>query len=133
MGINAQVQDSLGSWLVGSFSGMFLWDRSTGATLDYFTHEPAQVQQGLPIAEHAIAGYSADIGNRPFTVDYNKGTEQISMPTELVKLPMSLRSAALEVHTGRIFTFLGKSGILFIFFMGLAILWTLLTGWKRRR
>lgn len=133
MGINAQVQDSLGTWLVGSFSGMFLWDRSTGATLDYFTYEPAQVQQGIPIAEHAIAGYSTDIGNYPFTVDYNKGTEQISMPTELVKLPMSLRSAALEVHTGRIFTFLGKGGILFIFFMGLAIFWTLWTGWKRRR
>ena len=91
------------------------------------------MQQGIPIAEHAIAGYSADMGNCPFTVDYNKGTEQISMPEALAKLPMSLRNVALEVHTGRIFTFLGKGGILFIFFMGLAIFWTLWTGWKRRR
>ena len=48
------------------------------------------------------------------------------------KLPMSLRNLSLEIHTGRIYTFLGIGNVLYIFIIGLAILWCLWSGWKIR-
>lgn len=132
MGINVQTQTSNGDWIIGSFSGIFIWERAYGSVRDYFTRQPAVITRGIPIGEHAIVGYSADLAGQPLVVDYNMGTDKLRMPQEMSNLPISLRNVALEVHTGRIFTFLANGTIFFIFFMGIAIAWTIWSGWKRR-
>ena len=132
MGINVETQDENGYWLIGSFSGMYIWDRTTDIIADYFTHGPAQAPKGIPISDHAIAGYSNDFGKYEYVVDYNTGCKSIKMPVTMQKLPMSLRNLSLEIHTGRIYTFLGIGNVLYIFIIGLAILWCLWSGWKIR-
>ena len=56
------------------------------------------------------------------------------MPSQFKTLPMSLHMAALETHTGRIYTFL-KDGtnVFYIAIIGLAIAWCLWTGYYRPR
>ena len=132
MGINVETQDENGYWLIGSFSGMYIWDRTTDIIADYFTHGPAQAPKGIPVSDHAIAGYSNDFGKYEYVVDYNTGCKSIKMPVTMQKLPMSLRNLSLEIHTGRIYTFLGIGNVLYIFIIGLAILWCLWSGWKIR-
>lgn len=133
MGINVQTQLPEGEWLIGSFSGLFIWERSHGNSYDYFTHQLAKPARGIPISDHSIAGYSTDFIDRTVVVDYNRGTERLRQPEEMDTLPISLRNVALEVHTGRIFTFLGKGSLLYIFVVGIAIAWTIWTGWKCRK
>lgn len=132
MGINVETQDENGYWLIGSFSGMYIWDRTTDIIADYFTHGPAQAPKGIPVSDHAIAGYSNDFGKYEYVVDYNTGCKSIKMPVTMQKLPISLRNLSLEIHTGRIYTFLGIGNVLYIFIIGLAILWCLWSGWKIR-
>lgn len=65
-------------------------------------------------------------------VDYHRGTTRFPMPASMQTLPMSLRHVALEIHTGRIYPF-GFSGMLYIFLVGIAIVWCLWSGYKRRK
>jgi len=48
-------------------------------------------------------------------------------------LPMSLRNVALEVHTGRIYTFLSLLQVFYVFLIGLSVMWCLWSGWKLRK
>ena len=51
MGINVfePYKDSL--WLVGSFSGMFIWDVEKNITYDYFTNDVHKPSFGRPVAK----------------------------------------------------------------------------------
>ena len=130
MGINVETQDENGYWLIGSFSGMYVWNRQTGMVADYFTSLPPVQTRGIPIGAHAVSGYSADFAVSGFVVDYYAGTDAVKMPEWMASLPMSLRALCLEIHTGRIYTFLGMGTVFYIFVIGLAILWCLWSGWK---
>lgn len=132
MGLNVTQQDELGRWVLGSFSGMCVWDRRRGTVTDYFTGKPVEHQQGRPVGFHVIAGYSDDIDGGNIVVEYDRGTNRIAMPESLRYLPMSLKALSLEIHTGRIYTFFGEAGILYIFVVGLAMVWVLWTGWEIR-
>ena len=133
MGANVLCQRSDGVWLVGSFSGLFTWNRRTGRFRDVLSpHAAASGPVNIPISEHPVAGYSADFSGKPLIVDYNSGTNGLKMPVWMSYLPMSLNHVCLEIHTGRIYTFLGKGNILYIFIIGLAIIWCLWSGWKLR-
>lgn len=148
MGLNVFERADDGNWLCGSFSGMFAWDRSKGEVFDYFTHEVVHEKQGPPFGKIPISGYSrsfftksaehdgnimsGDIPIRPFTVEYYNGTDVIRQPAELSTLPMSLWNVALEVHSGRIY--IGNwATLFFVFIAGIAVVWTLCSGWKLRR
>ena len=133
MGINVEEKDKNGQWLIGSFSGMFKWDRRNNIVTDYFTGKISRPVTGMPISDQAISGYSADFSPNNIVVDYNQGTDRLPMPQWMSSLPMSLRNVCIEVHTGRIYTFIGKGSIFFIFLMGLAIFWCIWSGWKIRR
>ena len=65
--------------------------------------------------------------------EYEKGSDFASMPANMETLPMSLWNFAQEIHTGRIYTVLGKGTLVFIFFAGLGVLWSLITGYIIRR
>lgn len=132
MGVNVFRQEADGRWLVGSFSGLYRWNRQDGVSTDYFTGERAVEESGPPFGKRAVSGYSGDFG-RPIVVEYTTGTDGLPQPEWLSELPMSLWNVAQEVHTGRIYTFLGSIGtLLFIFFAGGAVLWCIITGYRIR-
>ena len=133
MGINVMEQRTNGEWLIGSFSGLYVWNRANGNIKDYFTNRKPAPIKGIPISEHAISGYAKDFETNNGAVDYYKGTNAIAMPNGMKTLPMSLRNVCVEVHTGRIYTFLGMGTIFYISIMGLALAWCLWSGWKVRR
>ena len=132
MGINAQEKDEHGQWLIGSFYGMFCWNRKQGTVTDYFTGRPAEPIRGIPVGKNAVAGFTSHFGKSPIVVDYYRGTPALPMPSRMASLPMSLRNVCIEIHTGRIYTFLGKGTLLYIFLIGLALAWCLWSGWKIR-
>lgn len=132
MGLNVQKTMDGDYWLLGSFSGLYIWQRSTGMVIDYFTEMPAQVVQGPPVGANAVSGFSSDFAHGECVVNYGTGTDLVPMPQWMVSLPMSLRNVALEIHTGRMYTFLGPTSVLYVFIIGLAILWCLWSGWKIR-
>lgn len=124
MGLSAFYQVNTGQWLVGSFNGLYLWSRN--------------VQGGMPKVvpidkDIMMVGFSNDF-KEPFLIDYYEGTTSPKMPAQFQQLPMSLHIAALETHTGRIFTFLhDTSNVIYIAIIGLAIAWCLWTGYYRPR
>ncbi|MDO4320621.1 MAG: PepSY-associated TM helix domain-containing protein [Bacteroidales bacterium] len=129
MGINVWEKSDDDKWLCGSFSGMYEWDRSSEVSSDYFTHEIAEDKPGSPFGRKAISGYSADLTENPFVVEYYDGTDALVQPEELKHLPMSLWNVALEIHSGRMF--IGQiATYIFIFISGLAIIWCLISGYK---
>lgn len=132
MGLNVLQKDKQGHWLCGSFSGLFIWNRQSGKSVDFFTHKPAAEKSGMPFGKKAVSGYSQDFAMKPFAVEYYNGTTAISQPESLEKLPMSLWNFALEVHSGRIY--IGTYATLFfVFIAGLACVWCLWSGWEIRR
>ena len=102
MGLNVWQKDSCGNWLTGSFSGMYVWDRSRQFSTDYFTGEKAEDVAGPPFGKYAVSGYCDNIAKKSFVVEYYKGTTALHMPENLSSLPMSLWNFAQEIHTGRI-------------------------------
>lgn len=132
MGLNVWQSDAQGRWLCGSFSGLYVWDRTGHRSTDWFTGQPAPAEAGSPVGQRAVSGFSADFAVPPFAVEYDRGTDAIAQPDRLRYLPMSLWNVALELHSGRLYV--GQSATyFFIFVMGGAILGCLWSGWKMRR
>ena len=151
MGINGFAQRADGSWLVGSFSGLFeVHPRWAEPMHNYFTGESVgEVRMGPPVGSFTVSGLLA--GERPeddlvFLYDHGAvgrtglpdGGAQLRpfapQPEALNQSPYSLWQAALELHAGRLYQpFLGSWGTaLFIFFLGLVSVIVLITGLKRR-
>ncbi len=123
-------------WLVGSFNGLFYWDRDHDKIVNCYTGMPVTGPvRGRPVSDHPVSGYSGDFdGHIVFeyskgTVVFDSGTPFLPMPDELGAGRISLYHAALEVHTGRAYCYLlGLSGDLYTFTFGLLILILLISG-----
>lgn len=138
MGINVFENAGRGNYLVGSFSGTYLWNTDDKSITDIY-HPMAQFASqtaGNPLSDNMAAGYIG-IGDRQYIFDYNRGAEALlgtrsfpSMPEEIIqRSPMSLWNLALEFHTGRFYSVVfGKFYILFIPFFGIAMCIVLVTG-----
>lgn len=131
MGVNVFEQNADGNWLIGSFSGLYEWNRTTGTRTDYFTGQPAPNKSGPPFGQHAIAGYSS-LFTRPCIADYQQGSDFAPMPAFMEHLPVSLWNLALEIHNGRIYTALGPATIVYIFIAGILTVWCIYSGYKIR-
>jgi uncharacterized iron-regulated membrane protein len=136
-------------YLVGSFSGMFLWNIETGEVADFFTQQRYVEPEGMqsPIGANMVAGF-VEGRESAFWFDYNQGAKKMpslegietqgfpEMPEEIRKAsPMSLWNVALELHTGRVFEHLiGPFYILIVPIAGICILMVLISGfllwWK---
>ncbi|HEY3388188.1 MAG TPA: PepSY-associated TM helix domain-containing protein [Prolixibacteraceae bacterium] len=138
MGCN--VLESLDStrYLIGSFSGMYIWDAVNGEVSDFFTGKGYQAPTGMsrPVSDNMVAGYIKNNKNGQWVFDYNNGIEAINnatawdMPTEVKsKSPISLWNLSLEIHTGRILEqFIGMFYLLYIPFAGICVLMVLISG-----
>jgi len=148
MGCNVLEQTGKDSYLVGSFTGLYLWKISSGAVMDFFSGEATEQvsHTGRPISDHMVAGWIAFPGGKHWWFDYNKGAVALpgtgqfpEMTTEVIrKTPISLWNAALEIHTGRIFEHLvGPFYILFVPLAGICLILVLFSGffvwWKLHR
>ncbi len=139
MGCNVLEPLDSNRFLVGSFSGLFVWSPASGENNDYLTGAPAEVPHGMgrPVGQNMTAGFVKDTRGNRYWFDYNLGAVSIDqapvfpeMPSEILKnSPISLWNAALEVHTGRVFEHLiGPFYLLYVPLMGLSILVVLISG-----
>jgi hypothetical protein len=139
MGINVFETVSPGKYLVGSFSGIFLWEPAAGKVTDYFTGMPYKEtgQDGPPFGNVAVAGYLKTSDSTDLIFDYGGGAIPLSgknplppMPAEIIRSsPISLWNTALEIHTGRIFeSIIGNFYILIVPLTGLFTVIIIITG-----
>ncbi|MDO4771784.1 PepSY-associated TM helix domain-containing protein [Porphyromonas sp.] len=138
MGITAWQQQADGKWVVGSFSGLFEWDRETGDTFDLIKGEPyAGRKGGMPTFDNAISGYSDDFRHGALLFDYSKGArfvqdraDFVEMPDEMCPGRISLWHTALELHVGRLYDgFMDPVAPMFVFLAGFFLLSVIITGY----
>ncbi|MCT4586242.1 MAG: PepSY domain-containing protein [Carboxylicivirga sp.] len=138
MGINLFEEKEQGSYLIGSFSGLYLWNPFTSTCKDYISGEVHRPISGMarPIGRYMASGY-AEFDNKEFYFDYNSGVQKLQdtvdfpkMPEQVIKSsPLSLWNLSLEVHTGRIFQdLMGAFYILIVPLAGLSTIALLISG-----
>ncbi|WP_347840681.1 PepSY domain-containing protein [uncultured Draconibacterium sp.] len=136
--------------MIGSFSGMYLWNLQNGGISNYFSGETYQAPQSMtrPIGANTVSGL-VQCKNKSWWFDYSRGAIELNaknqkstfgaMPENIRQAsPMALWNVALEIHTGRIFEHLvGSFYILFVPLAGVCIMLVLLSGlylwWKLHR
>lgn len=136
MGINAFERLSTGDIMVASFSGIYRWNMSTGEVRDHITGLPVYgTSSGNPFGAIAVAGTYTNNGTTVAIMDYGAGWINLvpgvkpPMPSAISASPISWWNLSLEIHTGRIFSFLiGNFYILYVPLMGITILLILITG-----
>lgn len=146
MGVSVMEQVNNTNWIVGSFSGLYYWNRPSGESVNAYTMKRAEPRRpGPPVITDAVSGYSSDFGRRPVIFDYSKGARVLRSDKPFIPMPeiirkegrMSLWHLSLEVHTGRIYQpILGSILVeLFIFLSGVISVIVLITGYivYRRR
>lgn len=131
--------------LVGSFTGLFIWDRELGYIADYIEGTPYQKGEssGRPIGNNMVSGYCGNIAGSEIYFDYYSGANAISgaalvsMPEQISREHISLWSLALEVHTARVCqSLIGVLYIILIPLVGLATVVMIISGsivWIKRK
>lgn len=158
MGVNVLEEIAPNLWVVGSFSGLYYWEKQTGMSVDISQMRPlfsgeqkiaqniVEPQRGV-IGGVDVSGYSIDFSNKEIIFSYSVGALSVGkpdlfapMPDEVKDSKMSLWHVSLEAHVGRIYTFLvndvmGES--YFILLSGIMSLLVFASGyiiyWKRHR
>ncbi|MBW2998654.1 PepSY domain-containing protein [Candidatus Woesearchaeota archaeon] len=146
MGINVFEKYDRNTYIIGSFSGLFLWSPQSLLVYDYISGKPYQGNSfGKPFGSIAISGMIKDYNNNLHFVDYGNGILPLNrsvrfpeMPDNIIEnSPMSLWSLSLEIHTGRIFHFLlGNFYILIVPLTGIVSIIVILSGyflWRRKK
>lgn len=139
MGLNVFEPMEPAVYIVGSFTGMYVWNLQNGMINDFITGKPLSgpVSAGRPIGANMVAGWVTTPEGKSWWFDYNRGaigtSGQIDFPpmtTEIIqKTPTSWWNAALEIHTGRIFEHLiGPFYILIVPLAGLCLVIVLISG-----
>ncbi|HAF29426.1 MAG TPA: peptidase [Bacteroidales bacterium] len=115
MGINVFEKYDDHVFLIGSFSGLFLWSPQRAVIYDFISGRPYQgSSNGSPFGSYAISGLIKDSNQNLYLADYSigiiSGSDErsfVDMPENILSdSPISLWNLCLEIHTGRIFHFL---------------------------
>ncbi|MGL5272088.1 MAG: PepSY domain-containing protein, partial [Phocaeicola sp.] len=145
MGVNVMKQVHESCWIVGSFDGLVMWDKTSGACIDYITKRPIMPRKaGPPIESAAITGYSNDFIAGDIAFGYSGGAKYIHSNKPFIDMnkvetpeKISLWHLALEVHTGRIYQpIIGILSDLYVFISGILLVIITITGlllYRRRR
>jgi hypothetical protein len=139
MGITAFEPYRNGAWLIGSFSGLFLWHPDNLQIIDFPQGEIYRgAPSGRPVGLFKVTGMINDPNGKRYMVDYDKGVLPLyhhksfpDAPESVVKQTrMSLWNLSLEIHTGRFFqTWLGDFYILIVPLVGLAGVMVVISGY----
>lgn len=120
MGVNVLKKEAPNLWLVGSFNGLYYWERQLGEVADVgvypIYYKGQQINNVVPYVQKGViggidvSGYSGDFSQGDKVFSYSKGALSINhseplteMPTAIKTQPMSLWHVSLEAHVGRIF------------------------------
>ncbi|MDH6305838.1 hypothetical protein M2459_003049 [Parabacteroides sp. PF5-5] len=138
MGATVLEQIDATGWIVGSFSGLYYWDREDKLIVDSYTGRLVEAKKsGRPVANNPVSGYAGDFADKLVIFEYNRGaivfdSEQdfAPMPDSIQKGRMSLWHLCLEIHTGRIYEpIIGFFSDLYVFLLGFFTLFVLLSGY----
>lgn len=145
MGINTFQPYDNGSFLIGSFSGLFVWHPDYPEIYNLATgqlyHEPSS---GRPVGDFKVTGCLTSFDGKLFMVDYDKGILPINHAKPFPTMPsnmfneskMSLWNVCLEIHTGRFFQhILGDFYIIIVPLASLLSIMVVLSGyllWRRK-
>lgn len=145
MGINVLENFNDGAYIIGSFSGLFLWHP---AHPEIYNLAQGKMHvgnsTGRPIGDFKVTGLVKDLKGMQYMIDYDKGAvplyhEKIfpEMPANVLEeSKMSLWNLSLEIHTGRFFKFLlGSFYILLVPLSGLVAVMVVLSGyllWRKK-
>jgi len=145
MGINTFERYDNGAFLIGSFSGLFLWHPAHPEILNYAKGSVyTELSGGRPVGDYKVTGVLTDIHGRQYLADYDKGIiplwhDEVFHATPanvLTDSRMSLWSVCLEIHTGRIFEgLMGMFYILLVPLIGLASVVLVISGyllWRKK-
>jgi hypothetical protein len=145
MGINTFQPFDGGAFLIGSFSGLFLWHPDYSDVYNYVTGELYHEQtSGRPVGDYKITGTITMPGGGLYMADYDKGLMPLTASSSFPAMPstireqsgMSLWNVCLEIHTGRFFqNLLGDFYILIVPLAGVAGITVVLSGyllWRKR-
>lgn len=145
MGINVLEPFNDGAFIIGSFSGLFLWHPAHAKIYNYAQGKlHTGNTSGRPIGDFKVTGLVKDINGKQYMIDYDKGAIPLYHEKNLPKMPdnvieqskMSLWNVSLEIHTGRFFMFLlGDFYILLVPLSGLMSIIVVFSGyllWRRK-
>jgi len=145
MGVNVLESIDSSTWIVGSFSGIYIWNPDEEILMDAQTNKeyvPVKTV-GPPIKNSSITGYVEDGYGNSYYTEYTNGIAAFNpeitapkMPQTISQLPISIWNLALEIHTARYFSFLfGMFYILIVPLVGFATIFILISGfivwWKK--
>lgn len=139
MGINVFEPYAEGAYLIGSFSGLFLWHPAHPEIWN-FAQGKIHVDQsgGRPVGDFKVTGALRDAAGNRYMVDYDKGVLPLwheaafpAMPENILDASgLSLWNVSLEIHTGRFFSgLLGDFYILLVPLSGLAGVMVVISGY----
>ncbi len=145
MGINVLEPFNDGAYIIGSFSGLFLWHPAHPEIYNYAKGTLyAGNTTGRPVGDFKVTGLITDLNGKQYMIDYDKGAIPLyhdklfpEMPNNVLKASkMSLWNLSLEIHTGRFFRFLlGNFYILLVPLSGLVGVIVVLSGyllWRKK-
>lgn len=145
MGINTLKPFSDGAYIVGSFSGLFVWHPGYTEIFDYAEGKMYNENStGRPVGNYKVSGTITLPDGKLYMVDYDKGIVGITARNDFPAMPasisnssgMSLWNVCLEIHTGRFFQ--GIIGNFYIFIVpltGLLALMVVVSGyllWRKK-
>ena len=147
MGINVFKKTDPGRYLVGSFSGIYDWIPAHNYITDHVSGNPLKAagSRGNPFGNIPVAGMIKHNENDYIfeylrgAINYNSELQFPEMPEHIIReSPISLWNLSLEVHTGRIFSFLlGDFYILYIPIVGIGTMLILVSGfvvwWRKKK
>lgn len=139
MGINVFETYDGGAYLIGSFSGLFLWHPAHPEIWN-FAQGKVHVDHsgGRPVGDYKVTGALRDAAGRRYMVDYDQGVLPLwheegfpAMPENILESSgISLWNVSLEIHTGRFFSFLlSDFYILIVPLAGLAGVMVVISGY----
>lgn len=139
MGINVLEPYNNGAYIIGSFSGLFLWHPAHSEIYNYAQGKMhVGNTTGRPIGDFKVTGLIKDMEGKQFMVDYDKGVIPLHHSKLFPEMPsiileeskMALWNLALEFHTARFFRFfLGEFYILLVPLAGLVSIIVVLSGY----
>jgi hypothetical protein len=145
MGINTFEKYGEEAYLIGSFSGLFLWHPGYPEVFNYAKGTIHQeTGAGRPIGDFKITGTIRDTQGNLYMADYDQGILPVQHHGVFPNIPqnvleesqMSLWNFSLELHTGRIFqALIGDFYILIVPLAGLAGMIVVFSGymlWRRK-
>jgi hypothetical protein len=139
MGINTLEKFDKTTYIIGSFSGLFLWDPNNSKIYNYTNQKLySGDSSGQPVGEFSVTGTIKDNSGNYYLVDYNKGVIPLYHQNHFPKMPdnilkeskISVWNFSLELHTGRFFQFLiGGFYILIVPLTGLSGIIIVISGY----